>query len=68
MKRQNTLAWLKNELRIFSEAWNIINSAKTFNNLWEDKFTNFLRKHWIICGEDGVCGHKSNKYIKRRPA
>ena len=48
LKRQNTLAWLKNELRIFSEAWNIINSAKTFNNLWEDKFTNFLRKHWII--------------------
>ena len=48
LHKQTNIGWVKNELKQYSEADSEINDEKTFNNLWEDKFTTQLRNTGII--------------------
>jgi len=53
----------KNELKRYSEADSEINDEKTFNNLWEDKFTTQLRNAGIIDENLWFKREKFNSYL-----
>ena len=63
LNEQTNIYWVKNELKRYSEADSEINDEKTFNNLWEDKFTTQLRNAGIIDENLWFKIEKFNSYL-----
>ena len=63
LNEQTNIDWVKNELKRYSEADSEINDEKTFNNLWEDKFTTQLRNAGIIDENLWFKREKFNSYL-----
>jgi hypothetical protein len=64
LNEQVHVSGVKNELRKYSEADSEVNDEKTFNNLWEDKFTAQLRENGIINETHWFQKEKFKKYLK----